>query len=186
MAQTGPDLAKVAEALRNAASSGVRQLNYRLDGDTVVITGEADTIAAKQAAMKAITTVIGDAGVVNSITMHQAAPAGAPATAPAAAPSAAPASGAVPASFSIPAGGGDANAILEAKAREHGEKLDWKHSVVDLMKLLGMDSSMDSRKTLAGKLGYKGDTGDSAAMNQWLHGELVKKVGSTGGTTNLA
>lgn len=175
MAQAGPDVAKIAEALRGAASSGVRNLNYRLDGNSVVITGEADTIGAKQQAFKAVTSAVGDAGVVNSIEVRQAA---------AAAPSAAPAAGVVPAANVIaPAtGGGDANAILEAKARAQGAKLDWKHSVVDLMKLLGMDSSMDSRKKLAGKLGFKGDTGDSAKMNMWLHDELMKKVAAGGGT----
>lgn len=175
MAQGGPDVTKIAEALRSAASSGVRNLNYRLDGNSVQITGEADTIAAKQTAFKAVTTAVGDIGVTNAIEVRQAAPA--------AAPSVAPAAGVVPASnVQKPATGGDANAILEAKAREQGAKLDWKHSVVDLMKLLGMDSSMDSRKKLAGKLGYPGDTGDSAKMNMFLHDELMKKVATGGGT----
>ncbi len=168
-----PDVTKIAEALRSAASSGVRNLNYRLDGNSVAITGEADTIAAKQQAFRAVTSAVGDVGVVNAITVRQAGSAGAP--------SAAPAAGAVPAA-NVMTGGGDANAILEAKARQQGAKLDWKHSVVDLMKLLGLDSSMDTRKKLAGKLGYKGDTSDSAKMNMWLHDELMKKVAAGGGT----
>jgi hypothetical protein len=170
MAQ-GPDVNKIAEALRGAASSGVRKLNYRLDGDTVLITGEADTIAAKQQAFKAVTAAVGDIGVRNAIEVHAAAASPAPA---------APAPGVVPASKVTT--GGDPNAILEAKAREHGGKLDWKHSVVDLMKLLGMDSSMDTRKKLAAKLGYTGDTGDSAKMNIWLHDQLMKKAAAGGGT----
>jgi hypothetical protein len=172
----GPDVNKIAGALRGAASSGVRKLNYRLNGDTVLITGEADTLAAKQQAFRAVTAVVGDIGVVNEIEVRPAAPAAAPPAAPAAGAAAVPV-----ANVGTPAsGGGDANAILEAKAREHKGKLDWKHSVVDLMKLLGMDSSMDSRRKLAAKLGYKGDTGDSAKMNMWLHSELMKKVGSGG------
>lgn len=172
MAQGGPDVTKIAEALRNAGSSGVRNLNYRLDGNSVVITGEADTIAARQQAMKAVTSVVGDTAVQNGITIRQGA------AAPASSGGFAPA-----ANVTMPqSGGGDANAILEAKARAQGEKLDWKNSVVDLMKLLGMDSSMESRKKLAGKLGYKGDTGDSAKMNTWLHGELMRKVSAGGGT----
>lgn len=171
MAQAGPDVGKITAALRGAASSGVRNLNYRLDGNSVVITGEAENIAAKQQAFKAVTSAVGDTGVVNGIEVR-AAPS-----------SAGPAAGVAPAANVMPAtGGGDANAILEAKAREQGSKLDWKHSVVDLMKLLGLDSSMETRKKLAGKLGYKGDTGDSAKMNMFLHDELMKKVGAGGGT----
>src|SRR5688572_24122327 len=83
MAQAGPDVAKIAQALRGAASSGVRNLNYRLDGNSVVITGEADTIAAKQTAMRVVTAAVGDVGVVNGITIRQAAPAGASGAAPA-------------------------------------------------------------------------------------------------------
>ena len=163
----GPDVTKVAQALRGAASSGVRNLNYRLDGNSVVITGEADTIAAKQQAFKAVTAAVGDTGVVNGNQVRQA---GAPAAAPAAA-----AGGAIPVS-------NDPNAILEAKARSQGGKLDWKNSVVDLMKLLGVDSSMDTRKKLAAKLGYKGDTSDSAKMNMWLHDQIMKKVAAGGGS----
>lgn len=172
MAQAGPDPTKVAAALRDAASSGVRNLNYRLDGNSVTITGEADTIAAKQQAFKAVTAAVGDTGVINGIEVRHAGAASAPS-----------AGGAVPAAnVTTPSAGGDANAILEAKAREQGASLDWKHSVVDLMKLLGVDSSMDTRKKLAGKLGYTGDTSDSASMNMWLHDQLMKKVAAGGGT----
>jgi hypothetical protein len=173
MAQGGPDVAKIASALRGAASTGVRNLNYKLEGNSVVITGEAETIAAKQQAFKAVTSAVGDMGVMNGITVGQAAPA--------AAPSSAAGGGFVPASMPATPAAGDATAILEAKAREHREKLDWKHSVVDLMKLLGADSSIDARRKLAGKLGYQGDMGDSAKMNMWLHGELMKRVAASGG-----
>src|SRR5215210_4234435 len=55
----------------------------------------------------------------------------------------------------------DVEAILNKLGSEHKEKLDWKHSIVDLMKLVGMDSSLTSRKELAAELNYSGDTGDS-------------------------
>jgi hypothetical protein len=59
--------------------------------------------------------------------------------------------------------------------------LDWKHSIVDLMKLVGMDSSLHARKQLATELGYTGDQSDSAAMNIWLHKAVLKKLAENGG-----
>lgn len=75
----------------------------------------------------------------------------------------------------------DVAAVLDKMATTHGEKLDWKHSIVDLMKLVGMDSSLSSRKELAADLHYTGDTGDSAKMNVWLHKEVMKKLAENGG-----
>ena len=63
----------------------------------------------------------------------------------------------------------DVTAILDDLASKNPEKLDWRKSIVDLMKLVGMDSSLASRKELAKDLNYTGDTGDSATMNIWLH-----------------
>jgi len=80
-----------------------------------------------------------------------------------------------------PAGPVDVEAILDDMAKHHGEKLDWKHSIVDLMKLVGMDSGLDARKELAADLHYTGDTGDSAAMNMWLHKEVMRKLAENGG-----
>ena len=62
-----------------------------------------------------------------------------------------------------------------------GQTLDWRHSIVDLMKLLHMDSSLTARKELAHELSYTGDTGDSATMNMWLHKEVMKKLAENGG-----
>ena len=62
-----------------------------------------------------------------------------------------------------------------------GQTLDWRHSIVDLMKLLHMDSSLTARKELAHELSYSGDTGDSATMNMWLHKEVMKKLAENGG-----
>ena len=75
----------------------------------------------------------------------------------------------------------DVAAILDKLAAESKEKLDWKHSIVDMMKLVKMDSSLASRKELAKELHYSGDMNDSAAMNIWLHKEVIKKLAANGG-----
>ncbi|HEV7767783.1 MAG TPA: DUF3597 domain-containing protein [Thermoanaerobaculia bacterium] len=75
----------------------------------------------------------------------------------------------------------DVTAVLDGLAAKHHEKLDWKHSIVDLLKLLGMDSSLAERKELAADLHYTGDTHDSAAMNMWLHKEVMRKLAENGG-----
>jgi hypothetical protein len=75
----------------------------------------------------------------------------------------------------------DVAAILDKLASESKEKLDWKHSIVDMMKLVHMDSSLASRKELATELHYSGDMNDSAAMNVWLHKEVIKKLAANGG-----
>ena len=80
-----------------------------------------------------------------------------------------------------PQGPVDVAGILDGMAANHGEKLDWKHSIVDLMKLIGMDSSLGERKELAKELGYTGDTNDSAKMNMWLHKEVMRKLAQNGG-----
>ncbi len=75
----------------------------------------------------------------------------------------------------------DVAAILNGLAAKNSEKLDWKHSIVDLMKLVGMDSSLSARKELATDLHYSGDQNDSASMNIWLHKEVLKKLSENGG-----
>lgn len=71
---------------------------------------------------------------------------------------------------------------LEALAASHAEKLNWKVSIVDLMKLLGLDSSLAARKALATELGCPADRmGDSAAMNIWLHKTVLQKLAANGG-----
>ena len=72
-------------------------------------------------------------------------------------------------------------AILNGLAAKNSEKLDWKHSIVDLMKLVGMDSSLGARKELAKDLHYTGDMNDSASMNMWLHKEVIRKLSENGG-----
>lgn len=75
----------------------------------------------------------------------------------------------------------DVAAILNGLAAKNREKLDWKHSIVDLMKLVGMDSSLAARKELAKDLKYTGDTTDTAKMNMWLHKEVMRKLAENGG-----
>jgi Domain of unknown function (DUF3597) len=75
----------------------------------------------------------------------------------------------------------DVAAILDKMASENKQKLDWRHSIVDLMKLVGMDSSLDARRELAADLNYSGDTKDTATMNIWLHKEVMKKLAENGG-----
>jgi 3-oxoacyl-ACP reductase-like protein len=107
-----------------------------------------------------------------------AAPAPASASAqPAAAPAAAP----PPAAPAAPARVVDVTAILDGFAANNPEKLDWKKSIVDLMKLVGMDSSFKARKQLAQELNYTGDPNDSASMNVWLHKQVLIKIAENGG-----
>jgi len=111
-----------------------------------------------------------------------AATGGAPAAAPAQTPSSAgsaPSAGAQAAPAQ--AAPVDIASILDAAVKKSGQKLDWKHSIVDLMKALGMDASLAERKELAQELGYAGDAGDSAKMNMFLHKALMKKLSENGG-----
>lgn len=108
------------------------------------------------------------------------APAGTPPTT--ASPTAAsPAAPAPTAAAPAPAGNVDVASILDAAVKKNGQKLDWKHSIVDLLKALDLDSSLTARKELAGELGYTGDTSDSATMNIWLHKAVIKKLSENGG-----
>ena len=75
----------------------------------------------------------------------------------------------------------DVTAVLDGLASKNKEKLDWRHSIVDLMKLVGMDSSISARKALAADLKYTGDTNDSASMNIWLHKQVMQKLSENGG-----
>lgn len=71
---------------------------------------------------------------------------------------------------------------LDGMAAQHGETLNWRTSIVDLLKLLGIDSSLESRRELATELGCPADKmGDSAQMNMWLHRAVLKKLADHGG-----
>jgi len=76
----------------------------------------------------------------------------------------------------------DVVAKLEGMAAAHAEKLNWKTSIVDLLKLLGLDSSLAVRKELAAELGCPAEKmGDSAQMNMWLHKTVLQKLAANGG-----
>ena len=98
-----------------------------------------------------------------------------------AAPSSAPAAGGGVMPPKQPAGSVDVDAALTKLAAANKEKLDWRHSIVDLMKLLNLDSSLTARKELAKELHYTGDTNDSAKMNVWLHAQVMQKLAENGG-----
>jgi hypothetical protein len=104
--------------------------------------------------------------------------AGSSASAPTGQPTAQSGSNAAPASQTSQV---DVEAILEEKAKSAGEKLNWRTSIVDLMKLLGLDSSLTARKELAQELHYSGDMNDSAQMNMWLQKQVMKKLAENGG-----
>lgn len=93
----------------------------------------------------------------------------------AAAPAAAPAA---PAPAPQPV---DVEAILTAAAASVDYDTNWRTSIVDLMKLCGLDSSLANRKELAQELGYTGDMNDSASMNIWLHKQVMNKLAENGG-----
>jgi hypothetical protein len=75
----------------------------------------------------------------------------------------------------------DIEGVLTQRAAESKQKLDWRRSIVDLMKLLDLDSSLAARKELAKELNYTGSTDDSAAMNIWLHKQVMIKLAASGG-----
>ncbi|MBR0812739.1 MULTISPECIES: DUF3597 domain-containing protein [Bradyrhizobium] len=94
--------------------------------------------------------------------------------------------GAAPGASSTPAGAPmaavDVAAIVDKAVAAHkGEKLEWRTSIVDLMKALDIDSSLAARKDLAKELGYSGDMNDSASMNVWLHKQVMSKLAANGG-----
>lgn len=71
--------------------------------------------------------------------------------------------------------------MLEARAAANAQKLNWRSSIVDLMKLLDIDSSLENRRELARELGYTGSTEDTATMNVWLHQRVMEELRKNGG-----
>jgi len=101
-----------------------------------------------------------------------------PVTAAAPAPQAVPAAPALPTAITVV----DVMGKLESLAASNAQKLNWKVSIVDLLKLLGLDSSFAARKELAIELGCPTDKmGDSAQMNMWLHKTVLQKLAQNGG-----
>lgn len=107
----------------------------------------------------------------------QAAPAPAPA-APQPVPQAVPTPAPAPAA-AVPQV--DVEQVLATMQQQSGQQLNWRTSIVDLLKLLGLDSSLQARKELAAELHYTGDTNDSASMNIWLHRQVMNKLAANGG-----
>ena len=109
-------------------------------------------------------------------TKADAAPAGGGASTPASGGASAGAG-----SAAAPAKSVDVAPILDKAVAAKKEKLEWRTSIVDLMKALDIDSSLGARKELAKELGYTGDTNDSATMNIWLHKQVLSKLAANGG-----
>lgn len=105
----------------------------------------------------------------------------APAASPGASGTTTAAAGTAPASASAAGGGVEMAPILDKAVKAKGEKLEWRTSIVDLMKALDIDSSLTARKELAKELNYTGDTNDSATMNMWLHKQVMAKLAANGG-----
>ena len=111
-------------------------------------------------------------------TKAEAAPAGGGAAAGTASSSGAGSSGGAAAAPAVTV---DVAPILDKAVKAKGEKLEWRTSIVDLMKALDIDSSFPARKELAKELGYTGDSNDSASMNIWLHKQVMTKLAANGG-----
>ena len=100
----------------------------------------------------------------------------APGTTPASAPSPSSSPAAASAMAIV-----DVEALLDDMAAKNAQTLNWRSSIVDMMKLLGLDSSLTERKALATELGYSQDMSDSASMNIWLHRQVMNKLAANGG-----
>ena len=114
---------------------------------------------------------------------HHGGDASGPAGAPAALPDAgnAAAAGVAAQATAVAAEPVDVEAVLNGMAEKNPQKLNWRTSIVDLMKLLDLDSSLQARKDLATELGYSGPKDGSAEMNLWLHKQVMNKLAANGG-----
>jgi 3-oxoacyl-ACP reductase-like protein len=117
-------------------------------------------------------------GTILSKIFPSSHPANTAPAAPVAAPAAADAPAAPAAAAAPPV---DVEAVLTELQSKTSEQLNWRTSIVDLMKLLSLDSSLTARKELAGELHYSGDTNDSASMNIWLHKAVMAQLAANGG-----
>jgi hypothetical protein len=123
--------------------------------------------------------IFGD--ILDKIFHHKKPPPTQAAPKPAPTAQAPPAPAPAPAAPAPPPEPVDVEAVLTEMAERNPQKLNWRTSIVDLMKLLDLDSGLAARKELAGELGYKGDVGDSATMNIWLHKQVMVKLAENGG-----
>lgn len=119
-----------------------------------------------------VSKIFGTARPAEALPAEPVAPPPASADAPA---------GEAPAPVSAALADVDVAAVMDQLAADNPQTLDWRRSIVDMMKLLDVDSSLDHRKQLAGELKYDGDTNDSASMNIWLHKQLMAALAANGG-----
>jgi len=119
--------------------------------------------------------------IFKSATPAGATPSAAPPSAKSATPAGATPSAAPPSAVPAAMAQVDVAAVLTKLAEQNKEKLDWRKSIVDLMKLLNLDSGLAARKQLATELHYTGDLNDSASMNVWLHKQVMQKLAENGG-----
>ncbi|MCT9074096.1 DUF3597 domain-containing protein [Cupriavidus gilardii] len=117
----------------------------------------------------------------SSQTQSAAPPATAPVTAGTGTGEAAAGGGTATTASQAPLSEVDVEKILDDLAQQSGQKLNWRTSIVDTMKALGLDSSLEHRKELARELQYSGDMNDSAAMNTWLHKRVMQELARNGG-----
>ena len=119
--------------------------------------------------------------IMSKIFGHASAAPASTAAAPGAGAAPAAAPGAAPSAGGAAAPSVDVDAVLTDLAAKSGQPSNWRTSIVDLMKLLDLDSSLENRKALAGELHFTGDTNDSATMNVWLHKQVMTKLAENGG-----
>ncbi len=120
--------------------------------------------------------------IMSAIFKHaNAAPSAQPAAPAAPAAPSAPGQSSASAAPAAPGASVDVGAILTKLAAQNKEKLDWQHSIVDLMKLLNLNSSLAARKALATELHYTGNENDTATMNVWLIKQVMQKLAENGG-----
>jgi Domain of unknown function (DUF3597) len=127
-----------------------------------------------------VSAIFGSKHAANVAPSAGATP-GSPASAGASAPSGSAASSAAGAAAAKPISREDVEAILKRLHDDQREDFDWRKSIVDLMKLLKLDSSLSARKQLAQELGYSGTLDGSAEMNLWLHRQVMTKLAESGG-----
>jgi hypothetical protein len=143
------------------------------EGEQTKVTGQANSRSGKMSIFGSIVSAIfgsGAGAATASATpdaAHAAAAAGAPPLVPAATPA--------------PISRADVEAMIAKIASERGGKFNWQQSIVDLMKLLDLDSGLGARKQLAQELGYTGALDGSAEMNVWLHKQVMAKLAESGG-----
>jgi hypothetical protein len=139
------------------------------------IFGHANVASSAPAASSA-TPAPGNTTIQSATAPSPTTPAASPVSPATPAPAATP-----PEPVAAPAQTVDVTAILDNLAAKNPEKLDWKRSIVDLLKLVDMDSSLSARKKLASELHYTGDENDSATMNIWLHKQVLRELSEHGG-----